>query len=86
MATQEMQISQTTTGSPVVRRTTVILAVAAALTVGAVIGRESATTSDAGNDGSARSADRTIRVGDGGRRRARGEVRSRDGSERPDHR
>jgi hypothetical protein len=48
MATQELQISQITTGSPVVRRTTEILAVAAALTVGAVIGRETATTSDAG--------------------------------------
>ena len=44
MATQEMQLSQIATGSPVVRRTTVILAVAAALTVGAVIGRETVTS------------------------------------------
>ena len=44
MATQEMQLSQIAAGSPVVRRSTVILAVVAALTVGAVIGRETAIT------------------------------------------
>ncbi len=45
MATQGMQMAQTATAPPAVRRTTVILAVAAALTVGAVIGRETATRS-----------------------------------------
>jgi len=48
MATQEMQLSQIATGSLVVRRSTVILAIAAALTVGAVIGRETATTTNTG--------------------------------------
>lgn len=48
MATQEMQMPQTAGGSPALRRTTVILAVAAALTVGAMIGRETAGTSKAG--------------------------------------
>jgi hypothetical protein len=49
MATQEMQMSQTAASSPALRRTTVILAVAAALTVGAVIGRETAGTSKTGS-------------------------------------
>ncbi|MGH2594982.1 MAG: hypothetical protein ACRDH7_03350 [Actinomycetota bacterium] len=45
MATREMQMPQTAAGSPTLRRTTAILAVAAALTIGAVIGRETAGTS-----------------------------------------
>ena len=45
MATREMQMPQTAAGSPALRRTTAILAVAAALTIGAVIGRETAGTS-----------------------------------------
>ncbi len=40
-------MSQIATGSPVVRRTSVIIAVAAALLIGALIGRETAGTSDA---------------------------------------
>ena len=45
MATQEMQIPKIAAGSPAYRRAFVILAVAAALTIGAVIGRETAGTS-----------------------------------------
>ena len=49
MATQEMQLSQMETGSPVLRRTPVILAIATALILGAVIGRETAGTSKTGS-------------------------------------
>ena len=45
MATREMQMAQVGTGSPALRRIPVIVAVAAALMVGAVIGRETAGTS-----------------------------------------
>jgi len=48
MAAQEMQVSQIAEGSPILRRTSVILAVAAALAIGALIGRETATMSKAG--------------------------------------
>jgi hypothetical protein len=49
MATQEMQMSQIAAGSPAHRRTAVILAIAAALVVGAVIGRGTAPTSRTGS-------------------------------------
>ena len=45
MATQAMQVTGTEVGSPALRRTTVIIAIATALVVGAVIGRQTAGTS-----------------------------------------
>ena len=48
MATREMQMAQVGAGSSALRRIPVVVAVAAALTVGAVIGRETAGTSKTG--------------------------------------
>ena len=45
MATQDMQMERVAVGSPVVRRVSLILAIAAALTIGATIGRETAPSS-----------------------------------------
>src|SRR4029077_4170985 len=42
---QAMQVTGTEAGSPALRRTTVIIAIATALVVGAVIGRQTAGTS-----------------------------------------
>ena len=68
MAAQGMQVSQIAAGSPILRRTSVILAVAAALAIGALIGRETATTSKAGHRDQAGGADRTDGMGHGRRR------------------